>query len=254
MFAYPTPTSLLRFCEDILLKLPSMEVFVYNVISPNLIQNISQLSYLSSLKLYFRIASRDITGVEILSCVSNLRLESFRLYFLSEAAEDHSLATICLPLATISHLKNFVTNSWLVVCGLASQKIIPQLQPLSAQKVEDLLLLYKLLHRIPTLVDLELDHVRWPEDAENPAAVLLGSPAQEAVKPSLSLSLFPVLRRLSIPLPLVYVFTGPHSLRQIELEGNWGVSDIEVADPRSLHSLQLSPDMKLFFCSSMPSR
>ncbi|KIK54398.1 hypothetical protein GYMLUDRAFT_77111 [Collybiopsis luxurians FD-317 M1] len=244
-FAGSASTSFQRFCEDILLKSPNIkDLNVYDLHSPSLFKNISELSNLSSLGLYSLSPSviYDVTDADIISCASALRLESLSLYIRNDGSstERHQhMEAKFVPLTTIPHLKTLKTYSWPVICGLASQGTLPPYQKLEVGEVEDLLLLYNLVCRIPTLTTLDLNGVRLPENAQ------IATPLLSA---SLSLSLSPLsnLRTLVMPPHLAYIFAGPHSLREIVLLGALKF-DVQSRGLQFSYNHQVSADIRLLF-------
>ncbi|KIK66621.1 hypothetical protein GYMLUDRAFT_908878 [Collybiopsis luxurians FD-317 M1] len=113
---------------------------MYRMIWPKLFKNILQLPKVSSLTLFLRHANHDITDADIISCASSLRLESLNLQ-LSWTVEHKTLvAATFVPLAAIPHLKEFETDSWQVISGLASKQTLPLLQKLRVRRIKDLIL------------------------------------------------------------------------------------------------------------------
>ncbi|KIK55379.1 hypothetical protein GYMLUDRAFT_99615 [Collybiopsis luxurians FD-317 M1] len=235
-------TSVLRFSEDILLKSPNVEqLIVFDIQLPNMIRTISGLSKLSSLELHLHDDSQDITDAEITSCVFSLRLESFELYLSPEMQDRYPhLAGRFIPFALSPHLRKFGTDSWEMVCGFASQTTLPPLQEVTLWEVEDSLFLYRLLCRIPTLVNLELTGVSLVKFQQDPTG---------AGRAGLPLSSLPNLRRLVIPPHFVSLLTGPHSLREIQFTEE---TDPDARFEFPFWSPDLDADMKLLFSSPCP--
>ncbi|KAF5390493.1 hypothetical protein D9757_005243 [Collybiopsis confluens] len=255
-----TSASALRFCEDILLKCPNTrELTVSNRISPNLFQNISQLSKLSSLKLHIGGTPHCVQAADIASCASSLRLESLELHLPfsgCEKAERRIRIEDFVSLAGTPHLRKLVTNSWQLISGLASQESLPPLEVLTIQKVEDLSVAYNLISRIPTLVDLELTRVRWPGGVKRtPSLSSLEEEeamAQESSSSSselvFSLSPLPNLRHIVLPHHIASLFSGPHSLHCIELRRDLNDGDdSDEMHQTNNHPVQLSSSDRLLF-------
>ena len=165
------------------------------------------------------------------------------IFFQYVAEPKQSQMADIVLLAANSHLKALTTNSQGFLHCLVHAKVVPPLQNLNLESVQDLPTLHNFLLRVPSLVSLTMGGVRWPEEAKGlPGTLPLGAYLLKNVDFSLSLTSFPNLRRLICPSHLAYLFTGPHSLELISLSQKM---DKDVQDLRKEEDLELSVNTRL---------
>ncbi|KIK62894.1 hypothetical protein GYMLUDRAFT_242527 [Collybiopsis luxurians FD-317 M1] len=235
---WPPPSSVVSALQD-LLKMPNLTTLtlVQLELPKAALSSISQLSSLASLTLRSCFIWRDVAYADMVALADNLDLHSLSL----RSSSTWQLADFD-PLVKKSQLTNLYTTSWVFVRCLAAPSVVPPLQILELNVVHDLRDVYELLRRIPTLVELKLDSVSWPQSAMTETGGLPIYPPSVSIDFTFPLSTLFSLRRLSCPSYLAYLFTGPHVLEKISLGP-------QMYPPhRDIWAMQrLSKDLRLFF-------
>ncbi|KIK61087.1 hypothetical protein GYMLUDRAFT_43191 [Collybiopsis luxurians FD-317 M1] len=221
-------------------------------LSPAVLENISQLPALTSLKFARCKVGENLSNSDIMAAAACLHLQSFTLIELWNPRLTGPECEDFVPLAATSHLKWLRTDSLDFLECLASHHAVPPLYNLNLTQIDDFQHLFEHLSKFSTLVELDLEEVGWPWAPEAQGVIGLSTaevPFRTEVDFAFPLSKLPCLKRLHCPPHFAYLFAGPHCLEEISL-GNWLLRDeLYEQDLVNDDDMRLSAGMRLLFDS-----